>query len=804
MKRLKKVLLVLIGLLVVVAFAFGIFLNTLTPTYEGIQELPELNQEVSVYYDTYGIPHIYAANEEDALRALGYAHAQDRLWQMELLRRVGTGGLSEVFGSELMLETDQFFLSLGIADATEKTVAQLDTTDEMIQLSQAYLEGVNFFVETGPTPIEFYLTGLDKTKFTIADMYNTVGYMSFSFAMALKTDPLLSQIKNKLGPAYLKDLEIDVDPKSTLIKNHPFLDATTPETTITDIVHNTLKDLPVPLFVGSNSWVIGPEKTKKGAVIFANDPHIGFSQPAVWYEAHIKTPNYEKYGYHLAGVPFPLLGHNRNLAYGLTMFENDDIDFYYEINHPSDSTKYKTGSTWETYETVSRPITDKDGSVIPFSFKKTRHGPVLNGIAKQLQGKQPVSMSWIYTQLENKMLEAFYDMSMANDLFEFQEALPKMHAPGLNVMYGDAEGNIAWWATGKLYHTADSVHTKFILDGASGKAERGSFIDFEQNPQAINPPWNYVYSANNQPDSVAGIWYPGYYLPENRAKRIKQLLEPRNDWDSKSTQAMITDVTSAVNPAVVADLFQIIDEETFPEKQQKAIQKLKRWDGSYELDSVGATIYHHWVYWYLEQTFADELGADLFEAFSTTHFHKRLIAPMIRNDSSIWWDNIATTDHVETRKEILHQALQGALVDLEEAHGNDITAWNWGKVHTLEHGHAIGQGSAPFDVLRKTFNVGPFPVEGSREVINNMAFLHNAEGRYAVGAGPSTRRIIDFSDVENSTSILPTGQSGNPLSPYYDDQAALFIAGESRKMLLNTAEIKANAAAVLTLQPKKE
>ena len=217
MKRLKKVLLVLIGLLVVVAFAFGIFLNTLTPTYEGIQELPELNQEVSVYYDTYGIPHIYAANEEDALRALGYAHAQDRLWQMELLRRVGTGGLSEVFGSELMLETDQFFLSLGIADATEKTVAQLDTTDEMIQLSQAYLEGVNFFVETGPTPIEFYLTGLDKTKFTIADMYNTVGYMSFSFAMALKTDPLLSQIKNKLGPAYLKDLEIDVDPKLSLI-----------------------------------------------------------------------------------------------------------------------------------------------------------------------------------------------------------------------------------------------------------------------------------------------------------------------------------------------------------------------------------------------------------------------------------------------------------------------------------------------------------------------------------------------------------------------------------------------------------
>ncbi len=802
MKLLKKGVRLLLILLLLLGIATLIFYFTHKPDYDGTQELPNLTSAVDVYYDTYGIPHIYAKNEQDAFRALGYVHAQDRLWQMELLRRIGTGGLSEVFGAERMLQTDQFFLSLGIDDATQATLATSDPNSEMMQIAQAYVEGINEFVQEGATPIEFYMTGIEKREFSIADIYNTIGYMGFSFAMAHKTDPLLSEIKNKLGLAYLVDLEIDIDPSTTLLKNYQ-ASKDTLQNSINEMVTSSLKNLPVPLFVGSNSWVIAPEKTKNGAVIFANDPHIGFSQPSVWYEAHISTPTYEKYGYHIAGMPFPLLGHDRNLAYGLTMFENDDVDFYYETNHPTDTTKYKTEDGWEEYEIISKIIKGKEGEEIPFMYKKTRHGPILNGIANQIQSEQPISMSWIYTQVENQLIAAVYGMSHAKNLGEFESALPKIHAPGLNVMYGDVEGNVAWWATAKLYSMPDSLNTKFILDGSEGKDERLGYLDFKENPQAINPPWNYVYSANNQPDTIAGKLYPGYYLPENRAKRIEQLLAPKNDWDRKAVEGMITDVNSSVNASIVANLMKSVQMERLSAMQKSELKNLIEWGGDYPLNSIGATIYHRWMYWFLKDTFEDELETALFDQFMTTHFHKRLIAPMAAKEQSVWWDNVFTKDVKETKANIVQASLEKALASLEKDFGLDHSTWTWDRVHTLEHPHPIGAAKVPFDALRKLFNVGPFPVPGSREVINNLAFAHNREGKYSVGAGPSTRRVIDFSDIENSQSILPTGQSGNPLSPHYQDQAKMFVKGEFRPMMLNEKGIKENAKSVLIFEPKK-
>ncbi|MDC0008345.1 penicillin acylase family protein, partial [bacterium] len=341
----KKIGRILLGILLLLAIATAVFIFKSKPTYDGELQLKELSQTAKVYYDSYGIPHIYAANKKDAFRSLGYVHAQDRLWQMEIVRRIAAGRLSEVFGKDI-LGTDKFFLSLGIDEASTKTVAELDMNSESVQLSQAYLDGINQFVAEGSTPVEFYLTGLEKSEFTVKDIHNVLGYMAFSFAQAHKTDPLLTQLKNKLGSQYLEDLEIDIDPNSTLIENYSPSTIDTIQNTIIASVTKTLESLNIPLFEGSNSWVISPEKTKNGKVIFANDPHIGFSSPSVWYEAHIVTPDYEKYGYHLAGVPFPVLAHDRKLAYGMTMFENDDIDFYFEETHPSDTTRYKTETGW--------------------------------------------------------------------------------------------------------------------------------------------------------------------------------------------------------------------------------------------------------------------------------------------------------------------------------------------------------------------------------------------------------------------------------------------------------------------------
>nr|WP_281502584.1 penicillin acylase family protein [Arenibacter sp. F20364] len=789
---------IVLGVIAITALSSGVYVYTHTPEYRGTKTLDKLSGKVDVYFDTYGIPHIYANKEEDALRTLGYVHAQDRLWQMELLRRIGKGGLSEIFGKD-MLKTDKFFLSLGIDDASQRTVDKISKDSPMVTLSQAYLDGINKFIEEGPTPIEFHLTGLEKTPFTLKDIYNTVGYMAFSFAMAHKTDPLLSNIKNTLGPEYLTDLSIDTDPKTTLLKNYKTGSRDSIKNEMASLISDVLKDFPVPQFEGSNSWVIAPNKTKNGKVIFANDPHIGFAQPSVWFEAHVNVPNYEKYGYHLAGVPFPLLGHDRKLAYGLTMFENDDIDFYYEEENPNDSSSYKTPTGWKDYEIISKTIKVKGKDDVNFTYKKTDHGPVLNGIADQVMDQRPIAMSWIYTKMENMVMDGLYTMSHAQNLSEFREALPNIHAPGLNIMYGDAEGNVGWFATAKLYQMPDSTNTKFILDGSSGKEEPVRYLEFSENPMAINPSWNYVYSANNQPDSINGILYPGYYLPENRAKRIVTLLGPKNDWDIESVQEMLLDVTSGVNAKVVTNLVKSIEVKQMTNTQIAVLDQMNVWDGNNQLEQIEPTVYHRWIYFLLKNTFEDELGTRMFQQMLDTHFHKRLIAPMAAKEKSVWWDDINTQDSVETKNERVNLSFRQAFQSLEEDFGKDPDIWTWNKVHTLEHGHPIGQMKA----LRSFFNVGPFPISGTREVINNMYFKYDETGLYPATSGPSTRRVIDFSDVENSTSILPTGQSGNPFSEHYEDQAEMYNQGKFRKMMMNKEEIIKTQKSLLIFEPKK-
>ncbi|WP_027066694.1 penicillin acylase family protein [Maribacter sp. Hel_I_7] len=793
LKKIGAILLVIVTLLIIIV---GVIVYTLKPDYSGKKELANLQQEVKVYYDDYGIPHIYGENEKDAFRTLGYVHAQDRLWQMELLRRIASGGLSEVFGADL-IGTDKFFLSLGIADASKLTAASLAENDEGVVLAKAYLDGINQFITEGPTPIEFHFTGIEKKAFVLEDVYNTIGYMAFSFAMAHKTDPLLTTINSKLGPNYLKDLHVGSTVDTEWIKNYNPASSDSVQNNLTAAVIKALGVLDIPLFEGSNSWVIAPDKTKNGKVIFANDPHIGFAQPSVWYEAHMETPTYSKYGYHIAGIPFPLLGHNRKLAYGITMFENDDVDFYFEQNNPDNENQYLTESGYVDYEIVNKSIKVKDSSEVQFSYKKSIHGPILNGIADQVIGDRPIAMSWVYTQMENKVIDAIYGLSHSNNLKEFKTALPKIHAPGLNIMYGDEEGNVAWFATAQLYQIPDSVNTKMVFEVGEGLPLEKDLLDFKENPQAINPPSNYVYSANNQPDSIAGMLYPGYYLPENRGKRIVELLAPKNDWDITSASEMITDVISSVEPEIITNLAKLLDVSLLSENGLMAIDSLKMWRGDYELSSIEATIYNRWIYYFLENTFEDELGDELFNQFLSTHFMKRLIAPLSKDEDSVWWDDVSTTDVNESMVDIVNISFMEAVASLEKDFGNNLDYWRWERVHTIEHGHPIGQIAA----LRSFFNVGPYPVHGTREVINNLAFSYDDTGYYKTTSGPSTRRIIDFYDVENSISILPTGQSGNPFSEHYRDQAEMYVNGEFRKMMMNKEEIQ-KSKEILTFKPK--
>jgi len=791
MRILKKVLLALIAVIILFLIFGFFFTRSLKPTYDGELKLANLQNEVTIFYDDYGVPHIYAQNELDARRALGYAHAQDRLWQMELIRRIAAGRLSEVFGEKLV-RNDKFFSSLGIEEAAEKTIANLDTTSKAYMLAMAYLDGVNQYIENGPTPIEFYLVGLDKESYTLKDVYNVIGYMGFSFAIAHKTEPVLTEIKEKLGADYLRELDVPIE-NQTLIRNekNPML-----EGRLAEAVAEVYEALPISPFIGSNSWVLGPEKTKNGKVIFANDPHIGFSQPSVWYQSHIVTPNYEMYGYNLALTPFPLLGHNRTYAYGLTMFANDDVDFYFEENNPTNDSEYGTLQGPKAYKIIKKNIKVKDGEPVSYDLRISHHGPIVNDMIEQINDERPIAMDWVYTNFENRMLDVSYQMSHSNNLGEFKEAAKLIHAPGLNVMYGDAENNIAWFASAKLHKFKNDVNSKLILRGNSTDDEK-EYLDFDDNPQAINPSWNYVYSANNQPDSIAGMLYPGYYQPKDRATRIVNLLEAKNDFTKGDVMAMINDVTSATAPDIVKDIIAGVQGVDFSDKEQEVLTLLNAWDGNYNLESVAPTIYNRVLYEFLANTYQDELGAT-FKIFLNTSHQKKTTPAQIARDTSVWWDDITTTDIIETRQLILSKSIKGAVAFLENQLSTDISSWTWNRVHTIEHNHPMGRVAS----LRKYFNVGPYEVNGGKEVINNLAFSLDSTGYYKVSSGPSTRRVIDFSDVEGSMSILPTGQSGNPLSPHYEDQAQKYVDGEFVPTLLNKEMIE-KSSNKLVLKPKK-
>ena len=766
---------------VLVFVAAWLYSRTLYPTYEGELSLENLSENVIVHFDQNGVPHINAQTQKDAYTALGYVHAQDRLWQMELIRRIAPGRLSEIFGDKLV-ETDVFFAGLGLVEDANESIAKIDINSEAYKLTMAYLDGVNQFVEEGATPIEYNLIGLEKTKFTVNDVYNVFGYMSFSFAIAQKTDPLLQEIKEKLGDNYLAELEIPIYSNTALLKSekNPIVKAS-----FAKAMTAMYEQLPISPFIGSNSWVIAADKTKNGKVIFANDPHIGFSQPSVWYQSHIKTPDYEMYGYSLALTPFPLLGHNRDYAYGLTMFENDDVDFYIEKNNPENLNEYETPTGFSTYKTVQKTIKIKDAPDTTFTVKISRHGPIMNNLLKQIDDQRPIAMQWIYKKTDNQIIDVGYQISHAKSLHDFKEGAKLLHAPGLNMMYGDAKDNIAWIASGKLYKYRDSINTKLYLDGASGKDEILSYVDFEDNPQSINPASNYVYSSNNQPDTIAGVLYPGYYLPEDRGQRIEQLLEVKNDWTQEDVQQMIFDVTSPVVPQVIANLVASIKTENFTKNEQEALQNLKDWNGEYKKEDTAPTIYNRFLYEFLEGTFKDELG-ESFPMFMQTPLMKKMIAVQAKKTVSVWFDDV-TTEPKETKSDIVQRSFINAISFLENQLGDTVSLWSWSKVISVEHGHALAAGG---ETLRKIFNVGPFSMDGGNEVINNQLFTLNETGIYKVKAGPSTRRVIDFSNIENSVSILPTGQSGNVFSKHYKDQAQKYVNGEFVKTMLNKDEIE--------------
>jgi penicillin amidase len=797
MKIFKRILVGLITIVLLIVVGGYIYLKSTAPDYSGEVKLQGLKAEVEVLYDNFGVPHIYAQNEEDAYYALGYAHAQDRLFQMEMLRRAAGGRLSEILGEKL-LKVDKLFRTLGINQFAKAHAQKFLTSDTAAfqRDALAYQKGINQYIRTGKTPIEFSIIGIPKEEFKPEDIYLAIGFMAFGFAEGLHADPVLQKIKSELGEEYLIDFAMESPANAEKIKSFKGTIKKSPGDSLIASINEALNEIPVPLWSGSNGWVVSAEKSKSGFPILANDTHIGFGQPAVWYEAHMEYPGNSFYGHHVAGIPFGLLGNNRFSGWGLTMFENDDVDFFQETVNPQNANQVKFKDQWEELTIRQEVIKVKGKADVAFEVKSSRHGSLINGIIDYAPTEQAVALSWMLTIGTNYALQSAFLLNHGKSFRDAEKAASLFSAPGVNVMYSDIDGNIAWWASARIPIRPAHVSSKLFLDGASGNDEYLGYYNFSKNPQSINPPWGYVYSSNNQPDSVDGVLYPGYYAPKARAGRVNSFLKEDKKWTLEEMKQINLDVVSITAPEVAKEMASVLTSLNKP-AFSSLIDLLANWNGDHKQSDKAPSVYYNMLTQIYYMSMKDELGADALHSILTTHLPKNSINAFIKNDKSVWWDDIKTKEVKETRAMIFEKAAHKTLSLLKETCGENPDQWAWGKIHTLKHKHPLGAVS----LLDKIFSVGPLKVDGGNEVINNLHFDLDTTGYFHVNGGPALRKITDFSAIENGETVSPTGQSGNVMSPYYQDEAEMYASGKFRKMLMNRKEIEGVSKNKLVLKP---
>ena len=789
----------------VIGVAGGIWhARTKLPQRSGTLLLQKLQAPVTVAYDERGVPHLRAENEADLYRALGYVHAQDRLFQMEMVRRLARGELAEILGPKL-LDTDRLFRTLGLRAHSDAYAARMDPASPANQTLLAYLDGINQFQATRPLPLEFELLHIPVRPFTPADTIAVSGYLAYSFAAAFRTEPVLTFVRDKLGPDYLRTFDLEWQPlgvvgplaESSLSSRMSPADWQSLDR-VAALSQDALTQAGVPQFEGSNAWAVSGSRTSSGKPLLAGDPHIAYSVPAVWYEAHLTAPGFELYGHYQALNPMALLGHNRQFGWSLTMFQNDDLDLIAEKVNPANPNQVWYQGQWVDLQSRQETIAVKGAPPVQITLRHSPHGPIINEAFADSLPQTPVAMWWAFLETENPIVEAFYELNRADTREKARLAASKIHAPGLNVVWANAAGDIGWWAAAKLPQRPANVNPSFILDGSTGEADKPGFYRFADNPQEENPARGYIVSANHQPAPSSGVPVPGYYNLPDRAQRLDQMLrKPELSWNLQTSQALQLDEVTAYGPRVLKPLIPVLRANVIDPMERSIVDMLAEWDGRHNMDSIAPTVFNQFLYELAKGAMADELGEVGFRNLSRTRALDHALPRLTADAASPWWDD-RTTPAVETRVDIVKAAWRATLSHLEKTQGKSLASWTWGQTHTLTHNHPLGQ-QKPLNLL---FNVGPFPAPGGREIPNNFAYPFGP-APWATSYGPSTRRVIDFADATKALGINPVGQSGVLLDAHYSDQAETFIRGGYQPMHLGAADVAASTRSTLLLQPQR-
>ena len=394
-------------------------------------------------------------------------------------------------------------------------------------------------------------------------------------------------------------------------------------------------------------------------------------------------------------------------------------------------------------------------------------------------------------------MEATWTMAHSKSMSEFREAVSTIAAPGLNIVYADAQNNIAWYTAAKFVIRPEGANASLLQDG-SGANDWIGYHDFYVNPKQENPELGFVLTANNDPQNDTTNLFPGYYVPKDRYVRLRNLLFTKSKFNREDLERIAIDVKNPVAADIAKTLVSKLSGVCIVKTQinERAAMMLKNWDGDHKVTDNAPVIYYKFLYHVMSEAMMDELGEKDFELFLKTHVQKIMLANFFNNDSSVWWDN-KNTFKKETQNDIIEKAFDKTISELVVQLGFNPEKWTWGKVHTIEFEHPLGK-QKPLD---KIFNIGPFSEMGGMETVNNQSFDLNGKGIYKVNLGPALRRVIDFAEPESAYSINPSGQSGNFISRHYSNQVKLYISGKYRKELMNFDEVKRLSKDIVYFQP---
>jgi penicillin amidase len=774
------------------------FVKRPLPLYSGEISVKGISHDVKIFRDKYAVPYIYAENEEDAAFALGFVHAQERLFQMDLLRRAGEGRLSEVIGSSTV-PVDKMFRTIGIFKNVKENYAGLSA--ETKRILTAYSKGVNEYINNakGKLPIEFAVLNYEPYKWEPEHSLVISKLMAWELNISWWTDIAYTHIVQQLGEA--KALEIIPDyPQNAPVILPAGIKSYAQISTGLIQVDRQFRDFIgfTGTHIGSNSWVVNGNMSVTGKPIIANDPHLALQAPGRWVVAVIRSGGWNAEGFTLPGIPAVVIGKNRDIAWGITNVMADDADFYIEKLDDA-KTKYSLDGEWRDLKIINDSIEVKDSAKVYFKIKKTHRGPLITDIHANnfllntsAVKKADLSMRWTALETSDEF-KGIFALNKAGGWDDFKSALKDFTAPGQNFVYSDKDGNIGYVCAAKLPVRNNNSPT-FVYDGTTSANDWRGFVPYEEMPKIYNPPENFIATANNKTVNDFRYHISNLWEPTSRIERITRLLKSKQLHSKEDFKKYQMDFYSSYAEEICRYIKPAFADTKINDVNMKnAVKMLGEWDGKMDAQSQSPAVYAYFYQHLLLNIFKDEMGEQLFNEFVfMANIPYRVVQKLMRENKSSWFDDV-NTPQVENRDAIIRKSLADAMNDLEKLLGTDMQKWQWGEVHKLTFQHLFHGQSKLFD---RYGDIGEFGIGGDGTTVFNTEYSFVKP--FQTRLGPSMRFLFDFSRPDEFEYILPTGQSGHLMSPHYKDMTKEWMSGQMIKVGLKEETIHLNK--LLTLK----